>query len=80
MFQKRNALEACLWNVHEACGFSKSCGFSCSLSYILFSYKYIFTQWKLEGGGVGEPPTKFKKGGGGLTGPQFLEGYWERGG
>ena len=33
------------------------------------------------GGGVVEPPTKFSKRGGGLTGPQLLEGgYWERGG
>ena len=32
------------------------------------------------GGGV-EPPTKFSKRGGGLTGPQILEGgCWERGG
>ena len=26
------------------------------------------------GGGGVQPPTKFKKGGGGLTGPQILEG------
>ena len=31
-------------------------------------------------GGV-EPPTKFsKRGGGVLTGPQLLEGFWKRGG
>ena len=35
---------------------------------------------KGEGGRV-EPPTKFSKRGGGLTGPQLLEGVcWERGG
>ena len=34
----------------------------------------------LFGGGV-EPPTKFSEKGGGLTGPQLLEGVcWERGG
>ena len=33
------------------------------------------------GGGRVEPPTKFSKRGGGLTGPQLLKGgCWERGG
>ena len=34
----------------------------------------MHTPFLLKGGGGAEPPTKFSKRGGGLTGPQLLEG------
>ena len=41
----------------------------------------ISSRRKSRKAGEVEPPTKFSKGGGGLTGPQLLEGgCWERGG